>query len=96
MAATLQYALSKNIPISHSGRTLAEILSPLCPEKLSLYTVDNIVPGYYGREETVVHYSHPESQISVGFFLMSCYYVTILISTYTTQAAKDILSSTPQ
>ena len=62
-ATTIQNALTNNIVVSHSGQTLALILSLSCPEKLSSYTVDAVVPGY-GREGTLVRYSHPESDDS--------------------------------
>ena len=63
---TVQNALTNNIVVSHSGRTLAQILSLSCPEKLSSYTVDAIVPGY-GTEGTLVRYSRPESNILACF-----------------------------
>lgn len=59
---TLQDALTTNVVVSHSGRTLAEILSLSHPEDLSRYTIDGIVPGY-GREGTLVRYSRPESEL---------------------------------
>jgi hypothetical protein len=64
--ATVQNALTNNVVVSHSGRTLAQILSLSCPEKLSLYTVDAVVPGY-GTEGTIIRYSRPESDNSASF-----------------------------
>jgi hypothetical protein len=65
-ATTLQNALTSNIVVSHSGRTLAQILSLSHPEHMSCYTIDDVVPGY-GREGTLVRYSHPESENSASF-----------------------------
>ena len=89
-AATLQNALINNLPVSHSGRTLAEILSLSHPKELSLYAVDKVTPGY-GKEGTVVQYSGPEPEIEVGPFLSRCLYP----DTYT-GATKKIGRSTIQ
>jgi hypothetical protein len=70
--STLQHALRNDIVVSHSGRTLAEILSLSYSQQLSVYTVDNIIPGY-GREGTLVHYSRPESEIAVSSSLLPCF-----------------------
>ena len=65
-ATTLQNALIGNIPVSYSGRTLAEILSLSHPNNLSQYTFDGVTHEY-GRAGMVVCYSRPESEIVVSF-----------------------------
>ena len=72
-ASTLQHALRNDIVVSHSGRTLAEILSLSHSKELSLYTVDDVVPGY-GKEGTVVRYSRPESELDVSSFLLPSFH----------------------
>ena len=72
-ASTLQHALQNNIVVSHSGRTLAEILSLSHSKELSLYTVDNVVPGY-GKDGTVVHYSRPENEYDVSSSLLPSFH----------------------
>jgi hypothetical protein len=70
-ATALQHALRNNLSVSHSGRTLADILSLSYAEELSVYSVDKVAPGF-GKEGTVVHYSRPESEIAVSSSLLPC------------------------
>jgi hypothetical protein len=76
-AATLQNALVGNIPVSHSGRTLAEILNLSHPNNLSQYTVDSVVREL-GWAGVVVRYSRPEreSEIEVSFSSFLAFLVT--------------------
>jgi hypothetical protein len=67
--ATLQEALTNNLPVSHSGRTLADILSLSYPEKPSSYTVERVVPGL-GKEGTLVEYHRSEGEAEVTFSLL--------------------------
>jgi hypothetical protein len=65
-ATTLQNALTRNIAVSYSGRTLAEILSLSHPNNLLQYTVDSVTHEH-GRAGVVVRYSRPESENVVSF-----------------------------
>jgi hypothetical protein len=66
--ATLQDALTNNLPVSHSGRTLADILSLSYPDELSSYQVECIIPGL-GKEGTLVEYHRSEGETKVTFSL---------------------------
>jgi hypothetical protein len=65
--ATIQDALKNNVPVSHSGRTLADILSLSYPEELSSYKVERVVPGK-GKEGTLVEYHRSEGDTKVNSF----------------------------
>jgi hypothetical protein len=71
--STLQDALTQNMVVSHSGRTLAEILNLSYSQELSKYNVESVVPGI-GREGTMVTYSRPESEVDVGSIFPLLYY----------------------
>jgi hypothetical protein len=68
-----QQNFRNDIIVSHSGRTLAEILSLSHSKELSLYTVDNVVPGF-GKDGTVVRYSRPESEHDVSSSLLPSFH----------------------
>jgi hypothetical protein len=72
--ATLQDALTNNLAVSHSGRTLAEILSLSCPEELSTYKVECVVPGV-GKEGTLVKFYCSEGEVKVIFSSSQTYFI---------------------
>jgi hypothetical protein len=71
---TLQDALINNLSVSHSGRTLAEILSLSYPEDLSTYKVERVVPGV-GKEGTLVKFSRSEGEDKVIFSSLQTYFI---------------------
>lgn len=75
--STVQSALTQSLVVSHSGRTLAEILSLSYPEELSKYTIES-VEGI-GRKGTVVTYPRPESGTEVCSFFTAPSFSQLII-----------------
>jgi hypothetical protein len=69
--ATLQDALTNNIPVSHFGRTLANILCFSYPEELSFYKVEHVPAS-----GSLVEYHRSEGDVKVTFYLLQVYFIS--------------------
>jgi hypothetical protein len=77
-AEQFQTALGSGIAVSHSGRTLSEILTLSYPDDLSRYSVESVHVGW-GKGGKVVTYSRSESTQAVIISFINTMHPLILV-----------------